>query len=282
MSAIVTDAMREQFARDGVLVLPGFYDVEREILPVQQAIYEIIGLVAARHGIALEREAFSPAHFDAGYNALAAVDRAFGGEVYDLVKQIPAFVRLVCAEKSEALFRAMRGTDFAGIGTASYGIRIDRPNEERFRSHWHQEFIFQPQSVDGIVFWSPLAAVTPEMGPVVVCVGSHRDGIRKVNRTGAGAAKAGAYKIGIADDEAVAAGYRQIAPLTRPGDLILMDYLTIHQSGYNVSGRPRWSMQSRLFNFRDAYGMRLGWKASITAGTEVQALFPEYFSEESP
>lgn len=281
MSVVVTDAMREQFARDGVLVLPGFHDAEREILPIQRAVYEIIGLVATRHGIRLERAAFSPARFDAGYQELVAADRALGGEVYDLVKQIPAFVRLVCAEKSEALFRSIRGTDLAGIGTASYGIRIDLPHEERFRSHWHQEFIFQPQSVDGIVFWSPLAAVTPEMGPVVVCVGSHRDGIRRVNRNGTGAAKAGAYKIGIVDDEAVVSGYRQIAPLTHPGDLILMDYLTIHQSGYNISDRPRWSMQSRLFNYRDAYGMRLGWKPSITAGTEVQALFPEYFSEES-
>ncbi len=280
MEIALDDAMREQFARDGVLVIRGFYDVEREILPILRAIHEIIGLVAQRHGIALVRGAFSTARFDDGYEDLVAHDRKLGGEVYDLVKQIPAFLRLISAEKSEALLKALRGTDLAGIGAASYGIRIDRPNEEQFRSHWHQEFVFQPQSVDGIVLWSPLRALTPELGPVVVCRGSHRDGICRYSKSGAGAAKAGAYRIGIVDDERVASGYEQVAPLTAPGDLIVMDFLVIHQSGYNVSTMPRWSMQSRFFNFRDPYGMRLGWKASITAGAEVETLFREYFVEE--
>ncbi|AOZ02416.1 hypothetical protein BKK81_24495 [Cupriavidus sp. USMAHM13] len=280
VSAGLDGAMRQAFARDGVLVLRGFYDVEREILPIQRAIHEIIGLVAQRHGVALARGDFRPECFDAGYERLVAHDRRLGGEVYDLVKQIPAFLRLVAAEKSEALLKQLRNTDLAGIGGASYGIRIDRPHEEQFRSHWHQEFIFQPQSVDGIVLWSPLRALTPELGPVVVCRGSHRDGIRRCSKSGAGAAKAGAYRIGIVDDEQVAAGYEQVAPLTRPGDLIVLDFLVIHQSGFNVSSEARWSMQSRFFNFRDDYGMRLGWKPSISAGAEVEALFQEYFVKE--
>ncbi|MGO4326839.1 phytanoyl-CoA dioxygenase family protein [Cupriavidus sp. 2TAF22] len=280
MDFVPTDELRARFARDGMLVIPGFFDIEREIRPIQRAIYDIIGLVAARHGIALVREPFSAEQFDAGYAQLTGVSRAFGGEVYDQVKQIPAFLRLISSEKGEALFKFLRGTDVAGIGTASYGIRIDSPQEEQFRSHWHQEFIFQPQSVDGIVMWSPLRAVTREMGPVEVCRGSHRDGIRKCSKTGVGAAKSGAYKIGMVDDEKVVAAYERCAPLTRPGDLIVLDFLVIHQSGYNVSDRPRWSVQSRFFNFRDPYGARLGWKASVTAGTEVEALFAEYFAEE--
>lgn len=280
MDFVLTDTLRERFERDGFLVIHGYFDVEREIRPIQRAIYEIIGLVAARHAIALQRKPFSSEEFDAGYFELVGIDRAFGGEVYDLVKQIPAFLRLVSSEKSECFFRDLRRTDLAGIGAASYGIRIDSPGEERFRSHWHQEFIFQPQSVDGIVLWSPLREVTPDLGPLMVCGGSHRDGIRKCSKTGVGAAKSGAYKIGIVDDEKVAASYARYAPLTQPGDLIVMDFLAIHQSGYNVSDRLRWSMQSRFFNFRDGYGMRLGWKASVTAGTEAESLFAEYFTEE--
>ena len=83
VSAGLDGAMRQAFARDGVLVLRGFYDVEREILPIQRAIHEIIGLVAQRHGVALARGDFRPECFDAGYERLVAHDRRLGGEVYD-------------------------------------------------------------------------------------------------------------------------------------------------------------------------------------------------------
>jgi hypothetical protein len=73
--------------------------------------------------------------------------------------------------------------------------------------------------------------------------------------------------------------YERIAPLSQPGDLLIMDYLTLHQSGFNVSTRSRWSMQFRFFNFAEPTGRRLGWKPSVTAGTEIEALFPDRFTE---
>jgi hypothetical protein len=71
--------------------------------------------------------------------------------------------------------------------------------------------------------------------------------------------------------------YTTAAPLTRPGDLLILDYLTLHQSGFNVSERSRWSMQFRLFNFREPIGRKLGWRPSVTAGTEIESLFPDSF-----
>lgn len=279
MSLVTVDEEQvREFQREGVLVLRGFYDVEREILPILEAIYEIIGLVAKRHGLSLEREPFSSERFDSGYAGLIAADRAYGGEVYDAVKQITAFVRLVSSERNEQLFTKLRSSPLSGVGGGSYGIRIDNPGEDRFRSQWHQEFLFQPQSIDGLVFWTPLATVTQDMGPVVVCKRSHRDGLCQYSKARSYAGKPGAYKIGILDDENVAARYEQVAPLTQPGDLVVMDFLTIHQSGENRSSRARWSAQSRLFNFRDPVGQKIGWKASVTTGTDIEAIFPEHFS----
>lgn len=269
--------LRRQLDQDGISVLRGFYDVEREIRPLQDAIYQIIGLVAQRHGIPLSREPFLGDNFDCGYIDLIATDRAFGAEIYDLIKQIPAFIRLISSADSEHLFCELRDTDFAGIGAASYGIRIDNPMEEAFRSHWHQEFMFQPQSIDGMVLWTPLVEMTPDMGPVIACVGSHKDGLCQYTKNGANANKQGAYKIGIHNDNEIASRYDQIAPLLKPGDLIIMDFLTIHQSGFNVSRRSRWSIQSRFFNFNDPIGMKIGWKASVTAGSDIEGIFPNNF-----
>ena len=274
---IFNDEQRVQFDRDGFCVIRQFHDVEKEILPIQRAIYKIIDLVAERHGETLVREPFRGENFDDGYARLIAKNRAYGAEIYDLIKQIPAFLRLICSEKSEKLFCTLRGSRYAGIGAGSYGIRIDNPEEEQYRSHWHQEFFFQPQSVDGIVFWTPLVQVTPELGPVVICAGSHKDGLCRYSRNDEYASKLGAYKFGIHEEEKVVSRYAKIAPLTKPGDLILMDFLTIHQSGFNLSTRSRWSVQSRLFNFQDPIGMKIGWKASVTTGSDVKAIFPENF-----
>lgn len=274
---MIDEADRKFFAEQGYLLIKNFYDFDADILPILEDIHRIIGLVAERHGLELSRKDFSPDRFDDGYNVLLAADRRYAGEVYDLVKQIPSFIRLISHPKAEALFRSVRGTDHAGIGAASYGIRIDNPNEEKFRSHWHQEFVFQPQSMDGMVFWTPLLSIKPEHGPVVILPKSNLDGLCTYVRGTTYAQKTGAYQIGIHDEDAVVSRYEHIAPLTDPTDLLVMDFLTIHGSGYNVSGRSRWSVQSRFFNFRDPVGMKVGWRASITAGTEVEAIFPDNF-----
>jgi hypothetical protein len=276
----LTDEQRASFERSGVLILKNHYDVDREIVPIQRAIHEIIGLVAERHGVELNRPAFTPHDFDAGFMALIAADRRYGGEVYDIVKQIPAFLRLVSAPHNEAVFCDLRRTDFAGVGAGSYGIRIDVPNEEKFRSLWHQEYLYQPQSIDGLVMWAPLVRMTADLGPVAYCEASHLDGLQMYQRENQG--KVGAYQIAIHDAERVAARYAQRAPLTEPGDVILMDYLLIHQSGHNTSVSPRWSMQSRYFNFRHPSGAKIGWKSSITTGTDVETIFSDNFVKALP
>ncbi len=274
---ILTADQREAFSEQGFVLLPAFYDLETEIRPIQHALYQLIGLVAADNGLPLERPPFAPATFDAGFNALIARDRSVGSAVYDAAKLIPAFLRLLAGGHNERLFAATRDTDAVGIGAGSFGIRIDHPREEQFRSQWHQEFLYQPQSLDGMVFWSPLVEIRPELGPVEVCVGSHRDGLCVYRKGGKYANKPGAYSIGLANEVTVVGRYSRAAPLTRPGDLLILDYLTLHQSGINVSARSRWSMQFRLFNFREPTGRKLGWKPSVTAGTSIETLFPHSF-----
>ncbi|MEG2942015.1 MAG: hypothetical protein RR969_10620 [Thermomonas sp.] len=60
-----------------------------------------------------------------------------------------------------------------------------------------------------------------------------------------------------------------------PGDLVLVDFLTLHASGANTSRRSRWSMQFRYFNFDEAVGMSHGWKGSFAAGVDFRSIHPE-------
>ena len=265
---------RARFAADGVLVLPGFYDAVADVEPVQRGIHAVIGQVMARHGVADERPPYQAAAFDAGYGQLIAIDRAYGGEVYDAVKQIPAFMRLVMHSANERVMAELRPGCVPGVAAGGYGIRIDNPGEDRFRALWHQEYPAQLRSLDGIVFWSPLVPISSELGPVVVCPGSHRDGPVPVRITGQDG-RQGAYALALDDESARVARYSQQAPLTGPGDLILLDFLLLHASGHNRARRSRWSMQFRYFNFADPTGRGHGWQGSYAAGVDFRAIHPE-------
>ena len=270
----LTADQRAAFAADGMLVLPGFFDPASEIEPVQRGIHDVIGQVMARHRIADERPPYAAAEFDAGYAKLIALNRAYGGEVYDAVKQIPAFMRIVTHPSNEQIMRELRPACLPGLAAGGYGIRIDNPGEDRFRAQWHQEYPAQLRSLDGVVFWSPLVPITVELGPVVVCPGSHHEGAVPV-RVSSADGRQGAYALELHEEASRIARYSHEAPLTRPGDLILLDFLLLHASGQNRAQRSRWSMQFRYFNFADATGRGHGWKGSYAAGVDFRAIHPE-------
>lgn len=261
------------FERDGILVVKGFYDYEGVIAPIQEGIRNIIELVARKHGLEVACSTPEEAMIR-GYREIIGQNRSWGGLIYDAVKQIPEFMTLVSLPRNAEIFRELRPGSVPGIAAGGYGIRIDNPGEDTFRSPWHQEFPAQLRSVDGVVFWSPLLSISADMGPVEVAVGSHREGMVPVYSE-IGSGKSGAYALRLDDEARRLARYPHQAPLTEPGDLILMDFLTLHQSGLNISDRPRWSMQFRYFNFADPIGVRIGWAGSFAAAQDFAAILPE-------
>jgi Phytanoyl-CoA dioxygenase (PhyH) len=263
------------FHRDGFLLLKNFYDLKKDIEPIQQGIHGILRLISEKYGLP-RPDPFSPDIFDRSYAPLIAKDRRIGGEVYDAVKQIPAFQRLVSLDRHDEIFRHLRETELSGIASGGSGIRIDNPNEERFRADWHQEYPAQFRSPDGIVFWSPLVPIVQAMGPVRICVGSHRDGLRRVHLGDPKhPEKIGAYGLTLEHRDEIIESYTQIAPLALPGDLLLMDFMTLHASGTNVGDRSRWSMQFRYFNFAHPEGVERGWPGAYAEGKGVREIRPD-------
>lgn len=271
---IVDETVTKAFADDGLVVIPGFYDHQTEIAPIQAGVRTIVELVARQ--ARLEVPCATPEEAMAkGYPALIKHDRKLGGVIYDAVKQIPEFMALVANPRNSELFKVLRPGSTPGVAAGGYGIRIDNPGEEKFRTFWHQEFPAQLRSIDGVVFWSPLLPVTQEMGPIEVGRGSHRDGLVPVVVDDGGAGKTGAYALRLEGETERVTRYERISPLTKPGDLIAMDFLTLHQSGQNVSDRPRWSMQLRYFNFADPVGISLNWAGAFAQGKSIDQIFED-------
>ena len=252
----------ERFVNDGYVVLREFYDISLDIQPILEGIRYIVESLCNKYEIDVSIHTPEDA-MSIGYLALCEKNRKWGGEVYDAVKQIPALVRLVGAYRNDEIFKELRRASVPGVALGGYGIRIDAPHETKYQAAWHQEFPAQLRSVDGVVFWTPLLNITNEMGPIEICVGSHNDGVLSVYSDDGGVGRTGAYALNLIDEEANVSKYVHVAPCTSPGDLILMDYLTIHRSGRNSSVWPRWSIQFRYFNFHDPFGRRTSWRGPV-------------------
>ena len=258
----------QSFKQNGYLVLKNFYDYDREILPVVQAIADIIRDVAAYNKIYLDYE--DPMDFlRAGMMQLVSTDRRLGGVVYDAVKQIPEFMALVSSKKNKQILSELYPNLQAGIAAAGYGIRIDFPLENKFKTFWHQEFPAQLRSSRGVVFWTPLLGITRKLGPVEICEGSHQKGYREVfNEHSDG--KQGAYSLRLKNEKKLVDSFDKVSPLTSPGDLILMDYFVLHQSGVNECDYPRWSVQFRYFDFNNEFGRKTNWRGSFADGVDFK------------
>jgi hypothetical protein len=272
MTGILSKEQIAAFHRNGYVVIPSFYDRQTEIEPIQRAVYGIIGMVIRRHKLDIVQAPFRSGTFDSGFNELIAVNRAYGGEVYDAVKLIPAFVRLAASKHNEDAVRLLRQTEHPGFISRGYGMRIDLPQEDHLRAHWHQEYLFQLRSVDGLIFWSPLIEMTESLGPVVIGRASHRHGIFPVTKNDSAR---GAYSWRLKNEVVLASQYEHVAPLTKPGDVLIMDFLALHCSGDNIADRARWSMQMRFFNFEESTGFRHGWPGSVTDGVGFEKYHPE-------
>lgn len=280
-SPLLKQSQIEEFHRNGVLIVPDFYDTQSTIEPIQRGIYHVIGLLINKYALDIDHPAFSPDKFDAGYQQLIATDRAYGGEVYDAVKQIPAFMRLVSAPSHEMLFAELRTNSHPALAAGGYGIRIDNPFEDNFKVNWHQEYPAQLRSPDGIVYWTPLLPITPELGPVELCLGSHKDGpVPVLTRDPRNPEKQGAYALTLQSESELLNRYENVAPLTNPGDLIVIDFMTLHASGDNRADRSRWTVQFRYFNFNNETSIGHGWKGSYAAGVDFRTVHPELCADQ--
>ena len=274
MSKVLSDEQVSYFNENGFIVIKGFYDLEVQIDPILIAIYDLIGICLKKNNIAIKRKIFSRQTFDDGFQALIKKNRSAGGVIYDAVKQIPAFQRLISNEKNELLVKQLRETSLIGVAAGGSGIRIDNPGESQYQAPWHQEFPAQLRSLDGLIFWSPLRNLTKLLGPVEICSKSQQEGMIPVYSDSKKSGKTGAYALRLEDEAKVVAKYKKIAPVVEQGDLVLMDWLVIHRSGTNLSHESRWTMQIRYFNFMDQTGISNDWKGSFAAGIDFRKAFP--------
>jgi hypothetical protein len=272
---ILSEEQIKSFSEKGFLLLLDFYP-KHLIEEIQLGIYEIIGQVIKRHGVVDIRPNFSPNLFDAEFNKLITLDRGIGAEIYDAIKQVPAFIRLLADPAHAQIMKQLRPKSIPGVVSGGYGIRIDNPHEDQYRAYWHQEYPAQLKSLNGLVYWSSLVPINLELGPVEFCEGSHKEGpLPVLIDKGLDGARKGAYSLKLYNEQDLLDKYLKVAPISSVGDLVVIDFLVLHASGRNISQRSRWSMQFRYFDFNEPVGISHGWKGSFAAGIDFSKVHPE-------
>ena len=272
---IISSKEKSMFHNEGLLVLKNFYKKD-EIISVQRGIYDVIGQVALKFGFLNNRPLFKQDNFDVNFLNYLKQDRQFGGIVYDQVKQIPEFLNLMSTSRHVEVFKQLRENSFPLVAGGGYGIRMDHPNEDKFRAFWHQEYPAQLRSINGIVFWSPLVDMSPEIGPVSFLPKSHLEGPLKVFQDfgSQGQSRVGAYTLRLSQEDALLEKYTSTAPILEIGDVVCVDYLTVHASGFNRSNRTRWSMQYRYFDMAHESGRAFNWQGSYAGGVNFSDIHP--------
>lgn len=227
-------------------------------------IREVIDHVAASRNMPLSSEMTT----DEAFNALCAVDRSFGGMVYDCMRLHPLMPALAAHPRIVEIATELLEAKLCFHVHDQVHFRIDRKNEERFNLTWHQDYWYNNSTTHAVTAWIPLVDVPIEKGPIRFIPGSHRS-ILPIEVDPQFHNKWDMSRLILpADPIAFDAG---IDVPAEAGDVVFIHALSAHRSGLNQVDGNRFTVVLRfsdllhdeLVDKRWKIGLRVGWASLI-------------------
>jgi hypothetical protein len=262
----ISESDQVLFQTNGALLLRGvltedFLSRFRETVSEWSA--RLAGAVGLRpHPISSEQGAF-----DANLILLRNHSPAEAGNLYDAVKKIPLLMQWASAAELVQLASKLLKSSDIGIASRGWGVRIDYPGDNRHRTQLHQEFVSQMCGPRGVVFWTPLRDVAKELGPVIYYPGSHALGLVPMEISGGESRDQRIH-----NETELRESFACHQPEVAAGDLLILDFLTLHESGLNVGQAARWSLTSRFFDGGAPLSVDMRWRGGIQEGNTVRDL----------
>ncbi len=238
-------AAHSDFQRDGVLIVPSVYSQE-EIDRLMAVLFRLFRKSVPEFDVldGLKRPWMDP-RFDAEMLALRARDPREFGAMYDTIQGSAVFQRFVCDGRALRIAGEILHDDPEHLAVSGFLFRMDPPFDQRNALTWHQDHTYFPHNYDGengLVFWVAMRDVPPEMGPLDVCPGSHREGLVDLLHTGK--ADYGTTEQREVDPALISKYEVRPAP-AGTGDVVIVNLNTFHRSGANRSERIRFSALCR-------------------------------------
>ena len=105
----------------------------------------------------------------------------------------------------------------------------------------HQDWRSMQGSLNAVVIWIPLISINKDLGALEILPGSHLDGLRTDHIENG----FGMVKLSYEECE------KLIQVEVEAGDILLFSSFLIHQSGNNITDKPRWSCHFRYNDLDD-------------------------------
>jgi len=247
-SSNLTDAQRQQWDREGYLVLPNLLPrstIEGMRRKYAEVTDQLIGQLKAE-GLIVDEGKHLP--FERRLAAVAGRHankfgrswrKLLGGqEVFDL-QCSPGLVNVV---------GELIGGDV--IGHAIYNARPKLPNQQFTVVPWHQDSgYFGAQSATSLILtcWIPLVPVHADNGCMQVIPGTHRESLHQHTLENC----EGQF---LELDAAVVDESRAVTLPMQPGDVLIFNNLVFHRSLPSISPEIRWSIDVRYVRDGDYAG----------------------------
>jgi hypothetical protein len=264
-SQLLAESDRAAFAAKGYHVARGLLATE-EILPLLHGIDRMLCAKAPDLQPTEGPDIFQAIHEKVLF--LKHRDRKVLGNVYDAMRKLLPFWAIVGGERMGGIVRELLAAQEVGVVFRGAGIRLDLPDEDEWRSDWHQEYHSQMSSLHGVVAWFNLVPVTEQMGPVRIAEGSHREGLLAVRCPDPmNTSKNYTKTFEIPDVDELVRKYPVVSHETGIGDVVFLDFLLLHESGLNRSDtNSRITCQVRYFDVGEPTGIAHSWKGGWQEG----------------
>lgn len=222
-------ALRQRMEEDGYLFIKGFHDREK-VLQVRSEIVEKIEEMG---------------HLQPNTDREDAIANEENNNVSINYKEYPSLIEVVNSEKVMSFFN-----QFLGGEAITYDYKWARAIPKGGFTGAHYDIVYMGRGTkDLYTCWTPLTDVSLEMGPLAVCVGSHRFkqlketyGNMDVDRDNI--SKTGWFSsnpIEIVDKH----GGKWASASVEAGDVIIFGMFTMHGSLNNTTNRYRISADTR-------------------------------------
>jgi phytanoyl-CoA hydroxylase len=229
----LTDELRDTFVRDGFVVVDNVFSDEL-LADLEHSLRGTIRAFADKAGVESTGD-----ELDAGLLALEQRDHKWIAYIFDTLGQSPALRRFHDEPQLCRLANTLLGYDPDDpLYTFSTRLRIDLPNEEKRTYRWHQEVFYTIPRSEFVQVWAPMVRPSSiSNGTIVVCPGSHREGVAQCEWT-----ERQGYATQITVVPEIVAKYETRPIPLKPGQALVFSSRLCHRSGANISDTVRYTL----------------------------------------
>lgn len=211
--------------------------------------------------------------FDAYCVESLVENNTFNSKFYEVCKKLNSFHQLFYKKKITKMMEKVFNKKNYGILNRGYGFRFDYPSDKTFLTQLHQDYTSNLGSPKGYVLITPLKDIKTNMGPIRFYPGSHENGIVKIRVNKMKNLRKSRQYEAVIDNKKFLKNPELVEANER--DLIIADFLTLHESTYNSSSNIRFTMIYRFIDYEDTTSINL----FVPSGEQDNNYFDNFHKE---